>query len=34
MQQRWCFAETREGATTAAIGSTLLRSPGIGKPIQ
>jgi hypothetical protein len=30
----WCLAETRAGAVTAAIGSTLLRSPGINKPRQ
>jgi hypothetical protein len=30
----WCLAETRAGAVTAAIGSTLLRSPGSSKPRQ
>ena len=30
----WCLAETRAGAVTAAIGSTLLRSPGINNPKQ
>jgi hypothetical protein len=30
----WCWAETRAGAVTAAIGSTLLRSPGSSKPRQ
>ena len=30
----WCLAETRAGAVIAAIGSTLLRSPGINKPRQ
>ena len=30
----WCWAATRAGAVTAAIGSTLLRSPGISSPRQ
>jgi hypothetical protein len=30
----WCSAGTRAGAVTAAIGSTLLRSPSINKPRQ
>jgi hypothetical protein len=30
----WCWAATREGAVTAAIGSTLLRSAGISSPVQ
>jgi hypothetical protein len=29
-----CLAATRAGATIAAIGSTLLRSPGVNKPMQ
>src|SRR5271168_3727245 len=31
---RTLSAETRDGATTDAIGSTLLRSPGISNPVQ
>lgn len=30
----WCCAETREGAVTAASGSTLLRSAGVRRPMQ
>src|SRR5918912_3205499 len=30
----WCWAATREGAVTAAIGSTLLRSAGMSSPVQ
>jgi hypothetical protein len=30
----WCWAETRSGAVAAAIGSTLLRSLGINRPMQ
>ena len=30
----WCWAETREGAVTAASGSTLLRSAGVRSPMQ
>jgi hypothetical protein len=30
----WCCAATRAGAVSAAIGSTLLRSPGISSPRQ
>lgn len=30
----WCLAETRDGAVTAARGSTLLRATGIIKPVQ
>ena len=30
----WCCAATRPGAVTAAIGSTLLRSPGMTNPTQ
>jgi hypothetical protein len=30
----WCCAATRAGAVTAAIGSTLLRSHGIIRPVQ
>jgi hypothetical protein len=31
---RWCAACTRSGARRAAIGATLLRSPGSGSPVQ
>ena len=34
MQKRLMLAETRAGARIAAIGSTLLRSPGINRPMQ
>jgi hypothetical protein len=30
----WCWAATRAGAVTAAIGSTLFRSAGISRPVQ
>ena len=30
----WCCAEVRPGAVRAAIGSTLLRSPGRMRPVQ
>jgi hypothetical protein len=30
----WCFAAVRAGAVSAAIGSTLLRSPGSSSPVQ
>ena len=30
----WCCAAVRAGAVIAAIGSTLLRSPGSIKPVQ
>ncbi len=30
----WCWADTRVGAVTAAIGSTLLRSPSISSSRQ
>ena len=30
----WCFAAVREGAVSAAMGSTLLRSPGNSRPVQ
>ena len=30
----WCWAAVRSGAVTAAIGSTLLRSPGSIRPRQ
>jgi hypothetical protein len=30
----WCWAAVRAGAVRAAIGSTLLRSPGNIKPVQ
>ena len=30
----WCCAAVRAGAVRAAIGSTLLRSPGSIKPVQ
>jgi hypothetical protein len=30
----WCLACTRFGAIRAAIGSTLLRSPGSSSPVQ
>ena len=30
----WCWAAARPGAVNAAIGSTLLRSHGIIKPMQ
>jgi len=33
-QQRLCCAAVRAGAIRAAIGSTLLRSPGSTKPVQ
>jgi hypothetical protein len=32
--KHWCCAETRPGAVRAAIGSTLLRSPGTTSPVQ
>jgi hypothetical protein len=34
MQQRLMLGAVRCGAVTAAIGSTLLRSPGISNPTQ
>jgi hypothetical protein len=30
----WCCAAVRDGAVLAAIGSTLLRSPGSISPVQ
>jgi hypothetical protein len=30
----WCCAAVRDGAVTAAIGSTLLRAHGIIRPVQ
>ena len=30
----WCFGAVRAGAVSAAIGSTLLRSPGSSSPVQ
>ena len=30
----WCCADTRDGAVTAASGSTLLRSAGVSRPVQ
>jgi hypothetical protein len=30
----WCWAATRAGAVTAAIGSTLFLSAGISRPVQ
>jgi hypothetical protein len=30
----WCLRPTLSGATRAAIGSTLLRSPGHHNPVQ